>query len=92
MVFTCPLCRSEYIYISKLCCECDKIRFLMSVYNRETIINILNKVLVVQQFKQIKEEEKKEDEEYEKHGNKWKRKSERIRIQSIKDKEGTNSE
>lgn len=60
MSLTCPLCRSEWIIVSKLCSECDRIRYLMSLYSRDKVIEILDKTLVVQKFK---EDEKKEVED-----------------------------
>lgn len=63
MSLTCPLCRQEWILLSKLCPECDRIRFLMSVYSREKILEILDKTLIVQRFK---EDESPTDESYQK--------------------------
>ena len=52
MSLTCPLCRQEWILLSKLCPECDRIRFLMSIYSRDKILDILDKTLIVQKFKE----------------------------------------
>ena len=52
MSLTCPLCREEWILLSKLCPECDRIRFLMSIYSRDKILDILDKTLIVQKFKE----------------------------------------
>ena len=52
MSLTCPLCREEWILLSKLCPECDRIRFLMSIYSRDKILEILDKTLIVQKFKE----------------------------------------
>lgn len=54
MPFTCPLCRKNWIFTSKLCEECDKIRHLIATYSLETVNNVLEKVLVINQFKQKK--------------------------------------
>lgn len=59
MNLTCPLCRNEWIILSKLCSECDRIRYLMNLYSRDKVLDILDKTLVVQKFK---EEEKVEKE------------------------------
>ena len=63
MSLTCPLCREEWILLSKLCPECDRIRFLMSIYSRDKILDILDKTLIVQKFK---EDESPTDESYQK--------------------------
>jgi hypothetical protein len=63
MSLTCPLCREEWILLSKLCPECDRIRFLMSIYSRDKILEILDKTLIVQKFK---EGEIHTDESYQK--------------------------
>tara|TARA_R110000764_G_scaffold23894_1_gene58000 strand:- start:472 stop:693 length:222 start_codon:yes stop_codon:yes gene_type:complete len=52
MSLTCPLCREEWILLSKLCPDCDRIRFLMSIYSRDKILDILDKTLIVQKFKE----------------------------------------
>jgi len=54
MPFTCPLCRKNWIFTSKLCDECEKIRHLIATYSLETVNNVLEKVLVINQFKQQK--------------------------------------
>ena len=51
-MFSCPLCRSEWCITSKLCDKCNKVKHLMDIYSRDKIIEILEKVLVVEQFKQ----------------------------------------
>ncbi len=56
MTFTCPLCRKEWILYKNVCLKCDKIRHLMEIYSRDKVIDILEKVLVVEQFKEKKEE------------------------------------
>ena len=64
MSLTCPLCREEWILLSKLCPECDRIRFLMSIYSRDKILDILDKTLIVQKFKE--EEVVATDDSYQK--------------------------
>jgi len=51
MSFTCPLCRKNWIITSKLCDDCDRIRHYMEIYSRDKILTILEKLLVVEQFK-----------------------------------------
>lgn len=54
MPFNCPLCRQNWIFTSKLCVECEKIRHLIATYSLETVNSVLEKVLVIGQFKQEK--------------------------------------
>ena len=51
MSFSCPLCREEWCFVAKLCESCDRVRYLMSIYSRDKILEILDKTLIVQQFK-----------------------------------------
>mgnify|MGYP003641386152 CR=1 FL=1 len=52
MMFNCKLClKSHYSATEYLCNECDKIRILMEVYDRRKVINILEKCLIINQFK-----------------------------------------
>ena len=46
----CPIC-SDYILLSKVCNDCEKIRQLTKIYGKEKVIEVLDKVLVVQKFK-----------------------------------------
>lgn len=55
-MFSCPLCRTEWCITSKLCVDCNKIKHLMDIYSRDKVIDILEKVLVVEKFKNTKEE------------------------------------
>ena len=50
-MFACPLCREEWCFVSKLCPDCDKVRHLYSIYYKSIIMEILDKTLVVQKFK-----------------------------------------
>jgi len=65
-MFSCPLCRTEWCITSKLCDKCNKVKHLMDIYSRDKVVEILEKVLVVEQFK---EEEKKDKIEKETHSN-----------------------
>ena len=64
MSLTCPLCRNEWIILSKLCIECDRIRYLMNLYSRQKVLDILDKTLVVQKFKEEEKEKEVGDETY----------------------------
>ena len=61
MILTCPLCRDEWIFTTKICKSCDKIRYYMEIYSKSKILEILDKVLVVQQHKDNKKDDKKEE-------------------------------
>ena len=50
-MFTCPICE-EMIITTKLCQDCEVIRQLTKIYSKERIIEVLEKVLVVRQFRQ----------------------------------------
>ena len=45
-MFQCPIC-GQTILITKLCSECERIRQLCKIYGKETVIDVLNKALVV---------------------------------------------
>ena len=46
MVFYCPLCRENVIFLSTLCDECCKTRRLVSLYGNKVVIEILENVLL----------------------------------------------
>jgi len=50
-MFTCPICQ-EMIITTRLCNDCEVIRQLAKIYSKERIIEVLEKVLVVRQFRQ----------------------------------------
>ena len=50
-MLTCPLCRQNWVFISKLCVECDEIRHLISIYGLDNITNVLKTNLVRPQSK-----------------------------------------
>jgi len=49
-MFDCPIC-GETIITTKLCNDCEIIRQLVKIYSKEKVIEVLDKVLVVKQFK-----------------------------------------
>jgi spore cortex formation protein SpoVR/YcgB (stage V sporulation) len=58
----CKLCH-QWSYES-LCPDCEKIEKLYSIYGKETVLKVLDNVLVIQKFKEYttkKEEEQKTD-------------------------------
>lgn len=48
-MFQCPICE-ETIITTKLCTDCETIRQLTKLYSKERVLEVLKKVLVVQQF------------------------------------------
>ncbi len=52
MSLTCPLCREEWIITTKLCPDCDRISKLMRIYDRKIVLDILDKCLTIQRFKE----------------------------------------
>lgn len=50
-MFQCPICE-EMILMTKLCKDCEVVRQLTKLYSKERVIEVLEKVLIVQQFKQ----------------------------------------
>mgnify|MGYP003665191857 CR=1 FL=1 len=54
-MFACPLCREEWCFVSKLCPDCDKVRHLYAMYDKRIIMDILEKTLIVQRFKDNKD-------------------------------------
>jgi len=59
MSFTCPLCREEYCFIAKLCPACDKLRYIMASYSRDKVIEVVEKIFLIDKFKnEIQEEDK----------------------------------
>ncbi len=51
-MLSCPLCRTEWCITSKLCDKCNKVKHLMDIYGRDKVVEILEKVLIVEQFKE----------------------------------------
>ena len=73
MSFSCPLCREEWLVINKLCPRCDRVRFIMAAYSRETVIKALEKIFLIRQFL----DENDDENEYEKmEDGSWKKKIE----------------
>ncbi len=57
-MFSCGLCREEYLLYSKLCPKCDKIYKLGNIYGWETIYDIVDKCLVIPKENQEKKIDK----------------------------------
>ncbi len=70
-VNVCPLCRDEWLILTLkgLCPECEKIRFIMASYSRLKVIEVLDKIFLIEKFKEEDENEGKEG--YEKVNGKW---------------------
>jgi predicted RND superfamily exporter protein len=59
------MCEREYVFLSKVCPECRKIKNFMNCYSRERVLQIIENVLSRTEDKQnnkIKEEIKEEIE------------------------------
>lgn len=54
-MFSCVLCKKEWCVTSSLCKECSTIIPLMEVYGKDTILSVLEKVLIIQRFKSNKD-------------------------------------
>tara|TARA_R110000737_G_scaffold95031_1_gene129052 strand:+ start:3191 stop:3457 length:267 start_codon:yes stop_codon:yes gene_type:complete len=51
-MFECPLCRKEWLLVSKLCDKgCEDIRHLISIYGKDNILNVLRTNLIRPQEK-----------------------------------------
>ena len=50
-MLTCPLCRENWVFISKLCVDCEEIRHLISIYGLNNITSVLKTNLVRPQSK-----------------------------------------
>jgi len=61
-MLSCPLCRTEWCITSKLCDKCNKVKHLMDIYSRDKVVEILEKVLVVEQFKDDNKKKSVEEE------------------------------
>lgn len=73
MSWTCPLCREEWLLINKLCPRCDRIRHIISCYSREKVIEALEKIFLVERFRETEKEP--DDETYIKSGGCWVKKT-----------------
>lgn len=56
-MFTCPLCRENWIISAKLCDKCERVRHLMSIYGQQQVISVLEKCLVIEKMKNIDKKE-----------------------------------
>ena len=45
-MFSCPLCKNEYLIFSSLCVECTKIKHIISLYGSDEVHAVLNKILL----------------------------------------------
>ena len=59
MNFLCPVCCEEYIFTTRLCSPCSKIKHYCSIYGRDRVYKLLNNVLSREEDK-IKNKEKLE--------------------------------
>ena len=45
-IFSCRLCEEETVITVHLCEKCRKIKHLMNIYTRDTVYDVLDKVLI----------------------------------------------
>lgn len=50
-MFLCKLCEQEYVFTTYICEDCRGIRHLMNIYNKEVVLEVLDKCLVIDKFK-----------------------------------------
>lgn len=56
-MFSCALCETEWVFGQNVCVQCRQIRHLMNIYSKESVLKCLNKCLVIERFKENKEED-----------------------------------
>ena len=73
MGFSCPLCREEWLILTTkgLCPRCERIRFIMASYGREPVIQCVEKVFLIDKFREKESGNYIKDDE-----GKWKLKEE----------------
>jgi len=47
MSFICPLCGEEWIFSTRLCDDCSKIRRFMNLYGKKKVCDVVDNVLLV---------------------------------------------
>lgn len=52
MSFVCPVCCEEYIFITKLCPSCSKIKHYCSIYGKKRMMEVLDSVFSREEDKQ----------------------------------------
>lgn len=62
-MFTCPLCRTEWVITAKMCEQCERVRHLMSIYGRDQIVSVLDKCLVKDVEKALEKAKKEKEAE-----------------------------
>ncbi len=55
-MWSCKLCEQEMVLTTYICNDCRKIRHLMNLYSKETVLHVLDKCLVIEKFKQTDDE------------------------------------
>jgi hypothetical protein len=52
-MITCPLCQNEYIFFTKLCHKCTKIKNLGRIYGIDHCIDLLEGLLIVKHDEEL---------------------------------------
>ncbi len=55
-MFVCKLCEAEMCLTTYICGDCRKIRHLMNLYSKQTVLAVLDKCLVISKFKPTDDE------------------------------------
>ena len=65
-MLSCVMCEMEYCFLTSICSDCRRIRHLMNIYSKKSVLNTLEKCLVIEKFKDKDDENAEEpgDETY----------------------------
>ncbi len=59
------MCEMEYCFLTSICSDCRRIRHLMNIYSKKSVLNTLEKCLVIEKFKdKDNEDDEPGDETY----------------------------
>ncbi len=59
-MWSCKLCEEATVLTTYICDDCRKIRHLMNLYSKETVLKVLDKCLVIEKFKLSEDEREHE--------------------------------
>jgi len=60
-MLSCVMCEMEYCFLTSICSDCRRIRHLMNIYSKKSVLNTLEKCLVIEKFKDKEEDAEKEE-------------------------------
>lgn len=55
-MWKCKMCEDATVITTYICDDCRKIRHLMNLYSKETVLKVLDKCLVIEKFKPTDDE------------------------------------